>query len=263
MRMSHSKLRDWYTCPRQFYYKHVEKLPQPPSHYLVIGNIYHKVIADLLKARSIVDLEAAVEKHMEAASLSLKEFFSKQKIDILWSDIYQNCERLWTEVLAYLTPIEVEKYYRDAGMNVGGIIDCYSADELVLDQFGKVVGTQPGPAVYDWKIKFSVRNRRTDQDAEDSDQLAQYCLYKGCKTAAFVEIPTKLTARINILQVEYTDEELAQWKRYIPDCMESVGYLAAAAVGRGEKMFPRTQRSNPLCCKNFCPFWSKCYGDEK
>lgn len=258
LRLSPSKQILFSECERKFWHLHVGKdVSDQESEALVVGNVYHFVIAELLRAGTITELEPAVTKALAKYEKGLAPFFTDRQADFLFREVYEVCHQLHGEILVHLQPTVIEGYRYDKVDNFGYIIDCVSQTAPVVDQYGTVTGSEPGPIVLDWKIKSSLRHRRSDNDAKWSDQLSCYAVRTGTKRAAFVEIPRSKDARTIITQVNYTDEEFRRWALYHED-------LRAAIRSRGQEKqaFKRCPRSNPLCSANFCPAWEKCYGKE-
>ena len=49
MRLSPSKINTYYKCPREFYYKYIEQIPEKKTIHLFRGTLVHAVLEDLFK----------------------------------------------------------------------------------------------------------------------------------------------------------------------------------------------------------------------
>lgn len=255
MRLSFSKLNDFETCARLFYYKHVQRLPTPDSEHIVVGYVYHSAIAFVLR-HGLKELDQELTTlFVGQYKKDLDKFSNKLNPVVLKAEVLANVTRLQEQVLVHVQPRLIEDYFKDPKTDFAGVTDLLSETALVFDAYGKIVGSSPGPAVYDWKTKNSLRNRRTDEDARNSPQLALYALRHEAKVAGFVEIPRILSAPIRVLQVEYSEEDLRRWRLFHADRLACVRSLGAV-----KEHYPMTERSNGLCSKMFCAFWDKCYG---
>lgn len=257
LRLSPSKLDTFDVCPRQFWYRHVERLPEKKTLALTIGKLYHAVLADVLRS-GLTDLEDAVDKAIEAGRAEVLELAPDSSLDALWSEVYQRVEVVWRDVGCYLEPRLVEEHYFDPAHDFAGIIDCLSGKALVADDnTGRVLSVRDALQVVDWKVKTSPGRKRSPRDARVSPQLAAYALQTGASSAAFVEIQRGHGAPILVRVVDYTPAELDAWRRWFDGRLETM-----RALERKEQ-FAMTSRTNPLCDMRWCPYHKLCYPETK
>lgn len=261
LKLSPTKIDDYMNCPRAFYYKYIEGHPDKTSRALVVGSLYHSVIAEVLRT-SIAELEPAVNTAMEESRAALldtehteAEGLQSRNLDRLWVEVYRNVERLHREVLCYLRPVRIEEFYENKRFGFRGIIDCLSAVTPVPDAAGHVCGTVADQCVVDFKVKTTTARRRTARDAAVSPQLAAYALETGATAAAFVEIPRNESVDIRVRLAQYSEEEIERWRTWFDNTMEGI-----RALGEDKQKFLMTPRKNALCSALWCPFYGKCYG---
>lgn len=234
---SPTALAQFERCERQFYYQRVLRLPEgPPSAALSIGTLYHAAIEQLVRTGE-VSVDALIASARESSG---------------WADPGCTDEALAAElVVALLKVDEVLKQYPV-------LID---DDGPMVERRGKkyscridYVGEGPeGRTVLDWKTTASKR-RRSQADADNSAQLALYCIETGAHHAAFVEIPRD-GGPLNLVASSFDDWELARWAAYL-----DAQFAAMNSRGPAEADFRLAARGHPLCNVRFCPYWSRCPG---
>ncbi len=248
-------------CERRYFYEKVMQEKQPETAPLVVGNVYHSAIAEMLRNRLLTPADAVASAAGPAA-----EALEAVRVDpdALMDEMEQNLTRLDEEVLAYVVPAScedggafVEKKFEDTRLGYRGVIDVVSMTVPVTKD-GTVIGWKPGKCVLDWKSLTSDR-RRSDRDAKFSPQLGLYALaVQGATAAGFVEIPRDVTKPIKVRMSEYTGDTLANmdiWLRAI----------RATMISRGTDIvnYRMTERSNGLCSPSWCPFWFKCFPSQQ
>lgn len=258
LRLSPSKLSDFDNCARQFFYRHVERHTQQPRVEMVVGSVWHAAIAAVLEDGSLGNLEHRVNEAVSEHRGELEEFYESEKIDDgFWTEVYRGVTRLWDEVLCFIEPEILEDRYFDEQWNFAGVVDCVSKCALTSNDKGAATGAVAEERqVLDWKIKTSLKRRRTDRDARVSAQLAAYALRHGVRRAAFVEIPRNPEAPILVRTTSYTDAELDHWRRWFDGRLSTIRSLTHI------DQYAMTSRDNPLCSALFCDFYGKCYGKE-
>lgn len=247
---SFSALNQFMQCERQFYYRRIAKIPEPPSHYLAIGILYHEAIEALVHGRRNncgFDLNDLYNENVNKPSWS-----SPTSKENLLREIEDNLCRLEQDILDHfdLSQWTCEKFHKYLAR-----IDVLSPQTPVLNEAGKITGVIDEPCVLDWKVKFSTRNRRTQEDVDTSPQLALYCLLEGVNNAAFVEIPRSQRAPINILLRTFDDDELSYYSKYFTEQAKAV-----ESRGRDESAFRLAAPEHRLCTEQWCPFWARCPG---
>jgi len=261
--VSYSSLTQFMNCERQWYYQRILKLPQVPSFYLAIGNLYHAVFEHMVKECVAECLEPLVDdlfvEHASAPTWKCPTSEANLKREIV-----ANARRVWDEILdplvnggAVLTPEKSHKYLAK--------IDLLSTKRPEISM-GEIVGIVDEPGVLDYKIKFSTYNRRTQKDADNNAQLAMYCILEDVRWAGFVEIPRSLKASINIIAKSFTDEELHWWVRYFDEQKATIESRRRLGIGEtevAEHHFRLSDPANSLCSEKWCDYWKNCPGGGK
>lgn len=260
VRNSFSALEQFDFCERQFFFRRVLKLPEPPSHYLSIGNLYHDCIAYLLAVPG--DDPEALVRRLLAKHKGETGWVCPTPDETLVKEVVQNLGRLQTQVFPYLKPrrrpdgtLEIEQW---ATRWITGKIDLVSETTPVVDPAGRITGAvESRPCVVDWKSKSSTK-KRTQEETNRSKQLALYCLEKELDTGAFVEIPRDVAVPINVVVVQFTPEELDYWARWF-----QAQFAAMQSRGREESAYKLAPPGHPLCSERWCAHWARCPGGGK
>lgn len=248
VRRSPTALDQFEKCERQFYYQRVAKLPEVPSPHLSVGILYH----------------AAIE-NMIAGYLDLRLLLSKHKSRPDWCDPGCSDEDLMVEIVRNLEKVaelreQLPVAYGERsvplveqwGKRYSCKIDYVSTHTPILEE-GRVVGAKPGQCVLDWKTVGGAR-RRSASDAENSAQLALYCIETGSKAAAFVELPRK-GGPVNVVLVEFDEYTLRRWEVFL-----EAQFFSMNSRGQDEREYKLAPRGHPLCSPRFCSFWDRCEG---
>jgi hypothetical protein len=237
-------------CERRWYYERVLKLPVPESPYLEIGKYYHTLIEQTIN-------QGKVPRVTPNKVTELAERWG-EKPAAMAAEMSMNLQRLSKEVLRWIKPRRVEAWFHRKDMHIAGVIDLVSAVTPVTDHSGKIIGTEPGPCVLDWKIKFKpTRTRRTQDDADKSCQLGLYALEASTEFAGFVEIPRDITKPIKTFVTEFDEADKPRLARYLAQQFE-----AMRARGIHEAAYRLAERGSPLCSAKWCPHFQSCPGGE-
>lgn len=257
---SPSSQKQFHTCERQWYYKRVLRLPEPPSHFLAIGNLYHACFEHAVKTPD-VDYEMLVDdlytEHASAPTWTCPTSEANLKKEI-WVNLRRVNSEIWTPLWTADAKLEAEIEFKYLAK-----VDLFSSRRPIVNM-GEITGTEDEPGVLDYKIKFSTYNRRADSDAENDEQLAMYCLLKECRWAGFVEIPRSAKAPINVIGKHFTDGELEWWRGYFDSMAETIETRRDRSNGETveeiEDRFRLAHPSNRLCDSRWCPYWGHCPG---
>lgn len=254
VRRSPSALSLFEQCERKFYYAKVAKLPEPPSVHLAVGILYHAVIEGMVRGPSF---------YMD----DIRTVLAKVKCRPEWVDPGLDDEELCKEVVTALYKVS-ELHQRlpvapgpdgprveEWGKRYACRIDYVSIHTPVVEG-GQLVDTKPGLCVLDWKT-VGGRRRRGQDDADNSAQLALYCIETGAHNAAFVEIPRD-GGPLNIVAAEFDDDSLRRWATFL-----DAQFAAMQSRGPDEAQFRLAPRGHPLCSPRWCPFWDFCPGGGK
>lgn len=251
VRRSPTALAQFEKCERQFYYQRIAKLPEAPSVHLCVGILYHRAIEIALSG-------------WEKGGDALREILM-MKGTPEWVDPGKTDEELAEEVSAGVTRVLALTAQLPVALDPAGCplieqwgkrytckIDYVSTHTPVVEG-GRLVDTKPGRCVLDWKT-VGGRRRRGQDDADNSAQLALYCIETGANNAAFVEIPRD-GGPLNIVAAEFDDATLRRWATFL-----DAQFGAMNSRGPAEADFRLAPRGHPLCSPRFCSYWDRCCG---
>lgn len=259
IRNSHSAKHQFLFCERQFFYRRVMKIAEPPSVHLAVGNLYHDLAADAMLNIEITPLliKQRILQHKQ------KDTWCCPVSDaVLIKEVENNMKRLVDDVFPHFTPMEdlatgqplVERWERGTYF---GKIDLVANETPVVDDRLQITGTEPEPCIVDWKTKSNLNNRKMFFDQSKHEQGTLYCLMREVKSVAFVEIPRDWRAPIHTLVHTYTTAELGRWKRY-----HDAQFAAMQSRGGKEEEYKLADPSSPLCSSRWCAYWDRCPGGE-
>lgn len=249
------------TCERRFYYERVLDEPQEEGAPLVVGNVYHSVIAALIRSNWQADANAVAATYVEGSKAELKA--AGARVDGLVDEVVANMQRLRSTlfppygletVMIDTNEAFVERKFRRLDLGFGGVIDYVSDRFPVTDGKGQVTGFKPGRCVLDWKT-LSGDRRRSDRDARFSPQLGLYKItVPGAIGAGFVEIPRDLGKPIVVRMAEHNERDTEMMRTWLVA-------MRATILKRGTDIenYRMTDRDNPLCSAAYCPKYFKCY----
>lgn len=220
-RKSPSSLTQFLFCERQFYYEKVLGLARPESEAIKIGHRYHAALA-------------------EAAAGRLPDDAPEQ---VRW-------------IAANLLPhLDVEAIETWSRKEFTAKIDLVSRTTPIV-KYGRVVGSEPGRCVVDWKI-VTGRRRRSQADADDSLQLALYCLEVGAHHGAFIEVPHP-DGMVRTILSEFDPFSLTRWRRYFRAQFASL----SSRDPKSAVSYRLASTGHPLCSPTWCAYWRRCPGGE-
>lgn len=250
------------TCERKFYYERVVGEKSGDNAITVVGDTYHKVLADYWRRHEAVSLERIVKEQLARDTPRLQSF----GIDVgeLEGELFFNVSRVATTLFVpggiepewHDNEPVIERDFINTALGRRGIIDMVSRRSPLVDGAGNVVGFAEEPCVLDYKSVSSER-RRSERDAKFSEQLALYADTVDVRRAGYVEIPRNTNRPLNVRMVTYSDQDIRWFRKYAAE-------IAAAIRSRGTDMlnYKRTERSNPLCSPMWCKKFTECYPSE-
>lgn len=261
VRPSFSALDQFLNCERQFFYRRILGLPEPPSFYLAVGILYHDCLAELIEKRE-VDVEAALARAKRAPGWTCPT-----PDDALIEEVQTNLQRVVDEVL---TPMglsgwdptagdlgcQVEKWSNEINPKARfcAKIDFLSFRTPIVDD-GRIVDYEEEPCVVDWKTVFGTFRKRTQESTDASAQLALYCLEAGVHNAAFVEIPRDPDQDIRTIVTHFDNADLARWSQYFDE-----QFAAIRTRGDKEAAYRLAAPGHRLCSVKWCAYWNRCPG---
>ena len=83
-RLSPSKINTFLHCPRQFYYKYIEKLPDQLTLHLFRGTIVHEILEDLFEKEFKYPSRWRNGEPQEWAILEFRKKWAERKAKMPW-----------------------------------------------------------------------------------------------------------------------------------------------------------------------------------
>lgn len=241
--LSVSQINKYLTCPKSYYYKYVEGLPESKSSSLLVGSSFHSVIEQANK-RKLEDGELINDEDIEKI---YNKYWNENNEDIDWNedeDPNEERERGITLAKAYLSdigkdldPIGIEARFdiEVAGVPFMGYIDLIENNGAIRD------------------LKTAKKSPSKDT-ADKSIQLAAYALAyreltgnKESSTSLDYAVSLK-TPKIVRLETEITDTRIDRLKDTVWE----------VANGIEKEVFPRNEAG--FGC-SYCSFKDICKGE--
>lgn len=254
--LSYSQWDVFQNCERRWYYERIARLPLPPAPQLEVGSLYHAVIEHVVRTYTAAH-PPADRLSVDWTELGLLRVaqLAGEEPAALQEEILRNVQRLNDQLLAKLKVRGVELRFKRMGE--AGRIDCVADNAPITDSRGNIIGMEDRPCVLDWKVKFTNRNRRTQQAADDSDQLGLYACEADVDLAGFVEIPRDVTLPLRTFVTEFSKEDRQRIRRYFTE-----QFQAMRSRGQNESAYRLSARNNALCSARWCPFHRHCPGGQ-
>jgi hypothetical protein len=230
-------------CERAFYYKYLERRPEPIGVDLSVGNYFHAVIAGLL--RGPVDARQVLAQVKAAERQWAQDVTDEQ----LAAEALEVGRLLTVSVFPHVKPIMVEAW-APPDSPYRAKLDLLSYWTPIVGPDGVPIGHAEEPCVIDWKVRKGAPKRR------ENTQLALYCLAAGVKHAGFCELgrdgrPPRLT------MVRFHDNDLSRWKEYFDG-----QFKAMDSRGPSIDAYKFAAPGNGLCSPKWCPHWIYCANGE-
>lgn len=261
--LSPSGAAAWKQCPKRWWFKYVDKLPEPPAgEPAVLGNFVHDVLERLLYF-------PAKERTVKNTRLLAREVFSELEEDDKWAALGYDEERArkfrqkaWATLEVYfsqVSPREVKPIAQEMNVNLEiegvpfmGFIDLVEEDR----DTGDVVIT-------DYKTGKPPSSGMPWSETERSEKMLQPVWYAAALQELGEHIPRK--ARLMYftvseddsgkyipaseeISVDITDDALSEARQELANRWKDIG----KAYAKGDAP-PKT---GPLC--GWCPFVDKC-----
>lgn len=239
-------------CERQVWFRWIARMPEEPSIYLSIGNLYHAALAASLR-EDPVDVPALIQAAKRGPWVT---DVTEAELE---SEVRQQLERVGREVRPYISPIAVEVWSKSLRPEAKycAKLDVVSSITPVANEHGEIVGTEPVKCILDWKTVFTSKKKRDQGTTDISAQLALYCLEAGVDRGVFVEIPRSLSMPIRVLGTRFDVYSLRRWKRHF-----EVQFAALNSRGADPAAYKLAAPGFPLCSPRWCPYWRQCPGGE-
>ena len=244
---SFSSLNMFKRCPRQYYYRYVKGLKQPPSGALILGGSAHEGLEFDMKEKMITKENTPTEKVKAAFADSYEKKiesnggkssidWGKDKPGLLKDKGVKMIEVYNTQRSIELDPKMVEQKFEltlTGNKKIIGRIDMIETDNSMLD----------------WKTS----SRKKNQNAIDhSEQLLLYQLANKNVSELRIETLVRYKKKAPIYQVlkrpPATENELSIVKENLFQTLE--------AIEKG--IFWRCNPDNWWCHPNYCGYYNKC-----
>lgn len=247
-RLSHSAVQEYLTCPRRFYYRYIEKLPQKSSGALVKGSACDRAwnydLEQKIRTGEDLPLAEVLERTEQSFRDEVKARGGKGEID--WGDeggprpsldSAMAMSRQWRLKLAPDIEPEAVQVEQHVTLASGRDFVAY------LDVVGVVDGRR---SVIDNK---TARRRMPQQDADKNLQPTAYAFTSG-RPIQFVfarAIDTGANQYSEIVKTQRFYEDIAWYRDLVGDVEKAMT----------EEVYPVNPTSN-LCSPKFCSFWNNC-----
>lgn len=236
MKLSHSSISTYNTCPKSYEFKYIQRLPQAPKGYFSLGKSVHSALEFMYQGERCPDLDAVLT-HLDTSWLSAgykdeaAERKAKREAVAMINDYYAKHAAAWRKPLA----IELKFDITVDHVRLTGFIDRIDADENntlhVLDyKTGREL--EPGRALDDEQLTMY----QMAVEALELGEVGQVSLMH-VPTSTWHTAPARDTAAVDRL------------KRKIVD--------TADAIARGEYPAKPSEKACGLCdYKASCPAWA-------
>lgn len=238
--LSVSALGMYQRCGKQYEFRYINGLKEPPPVALVEGSTHHEWLEATNKKF------VATKRHLklaEARQTFVDRWSTKHKEIEDWSeDSYESVqerglvlvERYMREFSGSFRPTQAEERFE---LLVGGV------------PFLGFIDFRDRNRVLDYKV---VKRAKSAKDVESSLQLAIYNKATGTKRAGFVSLAKQKQTVVPV--IGEVDQNL---KANLGEIAHSV----AESIGKGA--FPMADPGNWACSARFCGFWKFCRGSKK
>lgn len=251
VKRSYTALRQFEFCERQFYYRRILGLPEPPSIALGVGILYHECLEHLCKEPVTRGQIATMLAKAKATPIWADPGVTD---DVLIDEIAINLARVQREILQDGKGLQIKKS-EFWGTTYCAKIDVLAGNTPVVDS-GRIVEFVDRPCVVDWKTKGGAKKR--SQYATDlNPQLALYCLDVGVNDAAIIEIPRNPKEDLNVITTQFDQYELSRWGKFF-----DAQFDAMNSRGTQEWEYKLAYRGHGLCSPRWCPYWDRCPGGK-
>ena len=231
-------------CPKQFEFRYIHGIKEPPKVVMVEGISHHNWLEynnnHWMKEHENLRLKEAQEAFLE-------RWVEKAKENRWGRPICREVEgrgrllveRYMEDVAPFLQPSAAEGKFELMAGNVPmlGFIDV----ECKLE--GK-------KTIADYKV---VARKKSDRDAENELQLGVYAEARGTVETAFISLCKTKVPKIEIARAKQTKRR-KKWAKMV---VQAVG----EAITKGS--FPPCAPTTNTCNAKFCGYWSRCRGAKQ
>ena len=238
--LSPSQVRTFMDCQARWFFKYVERLPDPQTSSLALGKAVHAAIAEnfaqKIETKEDLELTGVLAIYREAWFVEAERTLFREDEDAV--AIGKCGEGLVAKYIDELAPlveplaVEMPVVGEIAGVRVRGIIDLIDVDGVIIDL--KTRARKPSGVGSD--VRF---------------QLATYQQLTGLGPVARVDTLVKTkTPQLTQHTIELDEREIEATQTLYP--------LAQKMMHGGVYM---PNRLSNLCSQRNCPFWERCEGE--
>jgi hypothetical protein len=217
--LSFSGIDCFTTCERKYYLERILKIPEEESLPLVVGDVYHKILADTYLQPNL-NLATRIETQLNRAAERLKPF------DVNMAEFREEL----TDNIPRVLTLQGPAMFRPVAVNGTLMVERKFADERI--GYCGVL----------------------DLLSDHAPQLALYAIEADVRCGVFVEIPRNLDRPINTRVVRYSEKDLVNWRRYLENIRDAI-----LSRGTEEKRFKMAAPDMYLCNPAYCRHWERCF----
>lgn len=262
--ISPSAAGTWKSCPKKWWFKYIEQLPEPsPGEPAILGTFVHAILEDLLS-------EPAASRNLETAKAHARRIWSRIAASEDWKELQLDDvaalrfrQRAWRTVEAYfgiVEPSEVRPIGREVRLSVEidgvpfrGFVDLIEEDPITGDVL-----------VTDYKTGAPPSEGKPWSETENREKLWQPLWYSAALIAQGDHHPT-IARLLYFNAVETKDGQGLQTRtgRLVADVNDQTLSEARAELRiRWDETLQARERGSaearpgPLC--GWCPFVAHC-----
>lgn len=242
--VSHSQVSMWKRCPRQWEYRYVYGLKEPPSGALVMGSCYHTTLEEQFRQKITsgfdLDFDICYDIFDTAWSIRLQE----EEIDWEGKDPGALKDQGLNLVGTYLEeaapkvqPLEVERTYERPVANIRFVmrLDILDINRVIIDH--------------------KTSSRSYTQEDIDRDQQASAVAFAMDRPIVFynhVAVKTKVP-KIQLIKTHRTRADIEWYQRSAEQVVALMKTGIAPPVEDGW--------DNRHCNPRYCGYWQRCRGE--
>lgn len=236
LKLSVTQIDDYLTCPRRFYWKHIARAFEEPTHHQAYGNLIHSLVQEISQA------------HVDGRTVPLEIIL--QQYETAWQNEYYLSKE--HEAESYATGLDTLKRFhaaeisrppaaaieQDFSFKVGGV--------LVYGRYDRVERVGDSTTLVDYKTTAVSTQSAADTKSKDSRQLTMYAMALYQTTGTLPES----------VALHYVDSGLVGASaRTLKQLQNMEEKIAAVATGVRTNHYPTTETDH-YCANtpmNDCP----------
>jgi len=246
LRLSPSQVSTYLRCPRQWYYRYVEKLKEPPSGALSLGRSAHVALDHNYSQKVQTGADRPVDEVVEV----FREDFHAREKEVAWKEGETpekvgkegaSCVRTYQEKVApKVQPILVEKFWtvdfeNVPGLTMAGRIDLVDSNHFLRDSKFKSRKPNPNEAHRSYQLTYyGVGHRKLTGKLPEAYQLD-------------VVTRTKVPG-IFPIKTSRSEADISRALRLV--------VLIMRAIKTG--LFPPADPDSWICSEKWCGYWHRC-----